>query len=175
MTRKLTFSGLMVALGVVLPQLVHLILGPTGGSFILPMHFPVFVAAFLLGPGTAALISLVMLTISFFLTGMPPVPILYFMAAELPIYALVAGTLYQRLHVPLPGSLLLAMLAGRGAMALAAYALQYTLQLHLSPGVYVAGALTKGLVGALLQLLVIPVLMKLLEKEEIVHGRVRTN
>ena len=47
-TKKLCFSAMMLAVGVLLPMAFHAI--PNGGSIFAPMHLPVFVTGFLCGP-----------------------------------------------------------------------------------------------------------------------------
>ena len=48
--RKISFGGLLLSIGIVLPQVFHLTGGPTSGATFLPMHIPVLIAGLLLGP-----------------------------------------------------------------------------------------------------------------------------
>jgi len=43
-TRKIASGGLFLALAVLLPQVFHLIGGPSAGKTFLPMHIPVLLA-----------------------------------------------------------------------------------------------------------------------------------
>ena len=160
--KKLTYSSLFLALGLVLPQLFHLLGG--AGPVFLPMHLPVLLAGFYLGGPRGAAIGLLTPLLSSLVTGMPPVPILYFMTAEVAVYGFAAGYFYQTRNLHLPAALLLAMVAGRMALALAVFTLQPLLGLMLSPTAYLSGAFLTGIPGMALQLLFVPLLVKLMEK-----------
>lgn len=171
-TRKLTYSALFLAFGIILPQIFHLF-GGTGPVF-LPMHIPVLLAGFFLGGGSGALIGLMTVLASALLTGMPPVPIIYFMLFEVAVYGLVAGLAYRKFRLNVYVSLILAMVAGRVALAASVYALQPLLGLKLSPAGYMTGALTGGVPGMVIQLVFIPALVLTLEKVVFRNGRTST-
>lgn len=168
-TRKLTYSALFLAFGILLPQIFHLF-GGTGPVF-LPMHIPVLLAGFFLGGGSGALIGLMTVLASTLLTGMPPVPILYFMLFEVAVYGLVAGLTYRKFKMNVYVSLILAMMAGRITLAAAVYTLQPLLGLRLSPAGYMTGALTGGIPGTVIQLIFIPALVIALERVVFRNGR----
>lgn len=161
-TQKTIYAALFLALGLLLPQIFHFF-GGTGPVF-LPMHIPVLLAGFYLGGSYGALIGLVTPVLSSLLTGMPPVPILYFMMLELLGYGLTAGYLHGTRKWNVLLTLLLSMVVGRLFLAAGVYVLQPLLGLKLSPYGYLAGALSAGVPGMLLQLVVVPTLVKLLEK-----------
>ncbi len=160
--KKLTYSALFLALGLVLPQAFHFF-GGTGPVF-LPMHIPVLLAGFFLGGPSGALIGLLTPVLSSLTTGMPQIPILYFMMAELCAYGFLAGYLYENRKLNIYASLLGAMAGGRLILALTVYLLQPLLGLKLSPAVYMSGAILNGIPGIIIQLLFIPVLVKLLNR-----------
>ena len=56
-TRKITYGALIIACAVVLPQLFHLSGIPNSGAVFLPMHIPVLLGGFILGPLFGALIG----------------------------------------------------------------------------------------------------------------------
>ena len=70
MTRQLTVSGFFIALGLILPMLFHLAGGM--GVVFLPMHLPVLLAGFFLGPRFGLLVGIITPLLSSLLTGMPP-------------------------------------------------------------------------------------------------------
>ena len=80
-TKKMIYGGLLTV-GLVLPQAFH-VFGQGVGMAFLPMHLPVMIAGILLGPCYGGLIGLIVPLVSSMLTGMPPVPNLYFMIVEL--------------------------------------------------------------------------------------------
>ena len=76
---KLAYGGLLVALGILLPQAFH-IFGQNAGMIFLPIQIPVLFAGMLLGPYYGGLIGILVPLFSSVLTGMPPVPKVYFMS-----------------------------------------------------------------------------------------------
>ncbi|MDE7264063.1 MAG: ECF transporter S component [Anaeroplasmataceae bacterium] len=118
--RKLCLASMLMAVGWLLPLVTGQI--PEIGNMLCPMHIPVFLAGFILGPGYAAMIGFLLPLTRFFIFGMP---ILYptgiGMMFELLTYGFVSGILYslfRRLRMSnilnVYCSLLLAMLVGRG-------------------------------------------------------------
>lgn len=160
--KKLTYAALFIAFGLILPQIFHLA-GGTGPIF-LPMHIPVLLAGFFLGAPLGALVGVITPVLSSLLTAMPQLPILYFMMAELAAYGFAAGWLYHRKKQPVLLSLIGAMAAGRIVLSLVVFILQPLMGLRLSPMVYLTGAVLNGIPGILLQIVLIPVLVKLLFK-----------
>jgi niacin transporter len=160
-TKKITYSALFLALGVVFPQVFHLFgAGPT----FLPMHIPVLLAGFFLGGSSAALVGIMSVLLSAALTGMPPVPILYFMLAELAFYGLTAGFTYRKLKLNVYISLVLSMIVGRIMSALTVFTLQPLLGLKISPLAYSIGLVTGGLPGIIIQLIFIPIIIFSVER-----------
>lgn len=161
-SKQITYSALFLALGVIFPQIFHL-LGGTGPVF-LPMHIPVLLAGFILGGTSAALVGFITVLISAAMTGMPPVPILYFMLIEVTVYGLAAGLAYKKFKLNVYVSLFLAMVVGRLALALSVFTLQPLLGLKLSPQAYMIGAVTEGLPGIIIQLIFIPIIVLSIER-----------
>jgi len=170
-TKTLTRGGLLLALAVILPQVLHLTGGPQLGSIVLPMHFPVYIAGFLLGPALGGIIGFLAPLISHMITGMPPVspPVLFLMLVELPLFGLLAGYLYRQRGWKIIPALLLAMVGGRVGMALISPLIFYVQDFPVAPLVYVQGALITGLPGIFLQILIIPILFKTRFMEVVAH------
>lgn len=161
-TRKLTYSSLLLALGIILPQVFHLF--GASGSIFLPMHIPVLLAGSFLGGSSAVLIGILTVLLSEVVTGMPPVPILYFMLAEVAVYGLAAGLAYKKLRLNIYISLIIAMIAGRAASGLTVFILQPLLGLKMSPVPYVIGSVITGLPGIIIQLIFIPMIVLAVER-----------
>ena len=87
-TRRLTLSALFTAIAVLLPILFH---GIGLGAVFLPMFWPVAASVFFLPLSFACCIAVLAPFVSMLLTGMPPVPIIYIVLAQLFILALVTG------------------------------------------------------------------------------------
>lgn len=161
----LTTAAAFLALGVLLPQVFHLALGPEGGKLFLPMHISVLLAGCLLGWHFGALVGAVTPLLSFLLTGMPPMPMLFMMIAELALYGLACGLLRRNAKLPLLAALPLALLAGR--LVYAALLFLFVDRLHLlavGGAATVLAAVAAGWPGIVVQLAVVPPLAKAMEK-----------
>jgi len=168
----LTCGALLLALGVLLPQAFHLALGQAGGRMFLPMHLSVLLAGCFLGWKYGLLVGAVTPLLSFAITGMPPVPLLFLMVAELGFYGLASGIfnklLRSRQHGSLPRialAVLLAQLCGRAAYLAVLFVLVKAVGLRGLPGpetVFAAAA--AGWPGILLQLALVPALVKALHR-----------
>ncbi len=168
-TARLTLAGLMMASGLLLPYLTAHAFG-IPGTVLLPMHLPVLLCGFFCGPLYGAAVGLLTPLLSAVLTGMPAFyPMLPAMMAELFAYGLLSGLLYYR--TPLGRwrygaypSLLLAMLGGRVMHGLA-FEVMILLGGDLKSALAaVIGAVTVGLPGILVQLVLIPVLLLAVER-----------
>ncbi len=94
--KSLVFLGVVI-LAVLLPQIVHLVLGAPGGVQWLPMYLPVLMGGCLLGSEWGLLVGVISPIFSFLLTylmnnPMPAAARLPFMVLELAVFASVAGT-----------------------------------------------------------------------------------
>jgi hypothetical protein len=155
---RIVLSGLLVALGLLLPYFTAHAYG-IPGTVLLPMHIPVFLMGLLCGPLYGALGGLMIPLLSSMTTGMPPFfPMLPIMAGELFTYGLLSGLLYQKGRMPLYPSMLLAMLCGR-----VVYGLIFTALLLANHGVLralsVTGAIIEGIPGIISQLLLVPIIV----------------
>lgn len=170
--RHLVLSGVSIAIGIIIPLLVHAIAADTAGRMLLPMHLGVMVAAFFLPPLYAAAVGALTPILSWLITGMPvmaPLPIAAVMAFELAAYALVISLfrkiVYRRRKNYFAPYIALvpAMIFGRIVAGLALYALMMVFSIKgPSPVTYVTGAVTAGLVGIAIQLVLVPLLYRAL-------------
>jgi niacin transporter len=174
-TRKMITASILIALGVLLPQIFHLIGGSSLGSILLPMHIPVLLTGFIVGPLYGFLAGLLTPALSSLLTGMPPVspPILFLMMFELPIYGLISGFLYNKNKLNMFLSLITAMLLGRLSYGLGIIVLSKIFMLSIPKGITVWGAVVTGLPGIILQIVLIPLTVKILEKRGLLNERYR--
>ncbi len=176
--RQVVCAGLLLAIGVILPNIFHAIGGSTAGKIFLPLHIAVLMGGLLLGPVLGALIGLLLPLLSFLLNAMPAPPTLFFMLFELTAYGFFTGLCYRKL--PLYPSLILGMLAGRLVNALALLVGVGLLGVHY-PGMTgsllpaavgtVVSATVAGLPGIAVQLTVIPLLVMTLKKSGVLNGR----
>ena len=163
--RRLVLTSLCVALGVVLPQAFHAI--PNAGNVLLPMHLPVLLCGLTCSWGYGLGCGILTPLLSHLITGMPPAAVLPAMLCELAAYGLISGLAGRYIHTgnrvaDLYVQLISAMLIGRavyGVMnALIFRAGAYSMELFLTAAFFTA------LPGIILQLILLPPLIFLLEK-----------
>ncbi|WP_122638767.1 ECF transporter S component [Romboutsia sp. Marseille-P6047] len=164
--KKLVLSGLFVAFGVILPMIFHIF--NMGGSVFLPMHIPVLMAGYFLGPALGAAVGIITPILSGLLTSMPPlVPVMPIMAFELCGYGLVTGLVFSKTN-KVYISLICAMVVGRLFAIAGAFVVSLTLAPQVSPITYVASGLFPAIPGMIIQLIFIPILINfLLNNKEI--------
>lgn len=160
---KMVFGGLLIALGILLPQAFH-VFGTAGGGTFLPIHIPILMAGLMLGPYYGGLIGLVVPILSSVLTGMPPVPKVYFMIVELVTYGIVTGIVIRKANVYI--SLVAAMLAGRLlyglSLVIGVKLLHFTAPFANQAAFF--GGIVTGIPGIVIQLIILPILYAALKK-----------
>ena len=166
--KKLVYSAMCLALCLVLPFLTGQI--PEVGSMLLPMHIPVLLCGFLCGAGWGAAVGFTAPLLRHLIFSMPPMPGCISMAFELATYGLIVGMLHKRLGKGLKGiygSLLCAMVAGRLVWGAAQMVIMGLNGGNFPMSAFVAGAVTSAIPGIVLQLVLLPVLVKALEKAKV--------
>ncbi len=160
-TRDIILGSLFLALAIIMPYIFH----ATGisGQIFLPMHIPIIIGGFFLSPMTALMVGALSPLINSLVLGMPVFyPIGLIMTFELMVYGLSIALLRKKLDTYY--SLLISMILGRITAGLVVFALQNLLNLKLNYMVYVKGAVITGLPGILIQLLLIPIIVKALKR-----------
>jgi niacin transporter len=163
--RFITHAALYLALSVLLPIGFHAF--GMGGRVFLPMHIPVLLAGFLMGPIGGVVVGLLAPLLSFLITGMPPTYAVPLMSMELPMYGLVAGIAYRKLHLNVYIALVAAMLVGRLMFGVGLFALGLFMDLPYTASAFFAsgGALWSGLPGIAVQLVLIPIVVAALNRK----------
>lgn len=163
MTKTMTTMGLLMAVGLILPYATSHAFG-IPGTILLPMHFPIFLMGMLCGPLWGIVGGLLVPLLSSLLTGMPAFyPMLPVMMCELAVYGGITGLLYAKKKMKLYPSLILAMIAGRlvhGAVWAALFLVGGKAVTFASAFAFVID----GIPGTALQLLLIPFIVKAVEK-----------
>lgn len=161
-TRRLCTAALLVAVGLILPQIFHMVGGKAVGSVFSPMHLPVLVSGLLLGPALGAAVGFLTPLLSALATGMPPMAILPFMLCELTAYGAVSGVLARKF--PLYPSLIGAQVAGRVVYAAALFVGGTVFGMQCAAPASVLTSIVTGLPGIVLQLALAPAVVLLLHK-----------
>jgi len=165
MVMNMVLAALFVTLGMVLPLAFHSV--PNSGRIFLPMHIPILLCGILCGFPYGLACGMLTPLLSSLFTGMPPAAMLPSMLCELAAYGTASSLLircvrmknvYVRIYVALIG----AMVSGRifyGILnALVFNAGSYSIQIWLT------AAFVTALPGVLIQILVIPVIVVILQK-----------
>lgn len=162
-TKQLTLSALFIALGLTIPMVFHMF--NMAGNIFLPMHIPVLIGAMFLGAEYGLIIGIITPILSSVLTGMPPTfPMLPIMILELGTYGFVSGLLTQKFKLNIYLSLVIAMIMGRISAGIVVYLLGIFTTFDKNPLIFVKASIVVGIPGILIQLILIPAIVKLLEK-----------
>ena len=140
---------------------------PNAGSIFLPMHIPVLVCGLFCGWPYGLACGILTPFISSVTTGMPPAMILPQMMVELAVYGLVTGLCANYIPVKnemtkLYMSLIIAMLAGRIVNGLINTFVLSTQGYTLS--VFMTVSFITCLPGIIIQLIIVPILVRILNK-----------
>lgn len=164
--RKMVLAALFIALGVVIPQLFHLVGVQNAGGTFLPMHIPVLIAGYVCGGFYGLICGAITPFISSIMTGMPPAARLPYMVVELATYGCVAGVWYRGLKgssLRVIISLVIALVCGRITYGLALAALSGFNNVAGNIAA-VKAAVIMGVPGIVIQLILIPLVVGLLQK-----------
>lgn len=164
-TRNLVRGALVIAFGILVPMIFHSI--SLSGAVFLPMHLSVLIGAAFISPRAALVAGALTPLISSIMTGMPPLmPIGILMSFELAAYGLCMAYLIQVKRMKIIVSLIAAMTFGRVILAFGAMIVAYVLQFELIPILYLKTAIMTGFPGLLLQLFIVPTVIRAIGKSQ---------
>lgn len=166
--KRMTLAAACIALCVVLPMVFHVI--PDAGTVFLPMHIPVLICGMICSWPYGLVCGLLGPLLSSMLTGMPGAAFLPVMMVECAVYGAVSGLMLKyvcagRSYPELYAALVTAMLAGRVVSGVAK-ALVFSPGITLS--VWVTTSFVTALPGIVLQLVLVPALIRVLMKAGVV-------
>ena len=166
---KITLSGLLLALGIVLPFLTGMQLG----SVLCPMHIPILLCGIICGWQYGLLIGIICPLLRSVIVGMPPIyPTAISMSVELGIYGFVSGLLFEKLKNKNLNlllvcfiSLISAQLLGRLGWGLVRFIMGLIDKTNVFTfNAFLSGAFIVAWPGILVQLIIIPILIISLNK-----------
>ncbi len=164
--RKLTYSALFLAIGMVLPFLTGQI--PEIGSALSPMHIPVLLCGFIVGWPWGLAVGFIMPLLRSVIFGMPPMfPGAVAMAFELAVYGCLSGLLRAKLPRTTPMiyvTLIVSMIAGRIVWGVARLVLAGLSGSSFAWAAFLAGAVTNAIPGIVLHIVLIPILVMAMER-----------
>ena len=164
LTVKSLVSAGVIILAVMLPQLVHLAAGPSGGMTWLPMYLPVLLGGCLLGTWWGLGVGILSPLVSFAVTSamgsaMPAAARLPFMTAELAVFAAVSGLFSAKISengwMAFP-AVLLAAVSGRAVFLLLTAIFQSVAPFTVS---VVWSQIQSGFIGLILQAVLVPLMV----------------
>jgi len=168
-TKKLVFTGLFIALGVVLPVAFHAV--PDAGRVFQPMYLPVFLCGLVCGWPYGLVCGALTPLLSSLITSMPPAALLPAMIVELAVYGAASGLLIRMIRtkstaVNVVCAVLIASLAGRVVNGILQYLVfsagSYTLS------AWVTASFIRCLPGIAILVVFAPVLVIALEKAKLI-------
>ena len=162
---KLVLAAMFLALAYVMPFLTGQI--PEIGSMLCPMHIPVLLCGFVCGWPWGLLVGVIAPLLRSLTLGMPPLfPTAVCMAFELAAYGAMAGLMHKILpkkKISIYASLLTAMVVGRIVWGIAMYICMNINGGAFTFAAFIGGAITNAIPGIILQIVLIPVLVMLIE------------
>jgi hypothetical protein len=159
--RQIPLAALFTALGIIFPQFFHLL--GLGAGF-LPMFLPLMLGSMFLSWQYVIIMGVACPGISWLLTSMPPIapPILPVLTIELVLTGLVITLLRHYSSMPVVVILLIAIIIDR--LALMIMIALIAPMLDITHPIFTVGLVLAGIPGIILQLVVIPYAVLLIEK-----------
>lgn len=165
-TKKLVYAALFLACALLLPFLTMHI--ETFGKLLSPMHLPVFICGFVCGPVWGAVVGVCAPLLRSLIWGMPKLyPMAVAMAFELAAYGFFSGLFAKLFPKKLTFtyiSLVLAMLCGRLVYSVAMLLMMGLGSSEFSIIATFAGTFTSTWAGIIVQLILVPPIVKVIEK-----------
>ena len=170
----MVLAAFFLALAYVMPFLTGQI--PEVGSMLCPMHLPILLCGFVCGWPWGLIVGLVAPVFRSLLTGgFPPMfPTAVCMAFELATYGAIAGLMHKILpkkKISIYCSLVIAMLLGRLVWGVAMMICMGASGGTFTLAAFLAGAITNAIPGIIVQLILVPILVVLVEKSKFLSLR----
>ena len=166
---KIILAALFLSLAYVLPFLTGQI--PEIGSMLCPMHIPVLLCGFFCGWPWGLAVGFISPLLRSFTLGMPVFfPKALCMAFELAVYGTVTGLMHKilpRKKIYIYVSLLIAMIAGRLIWGAAMFTFMGLNGGNFTFPAFIAGAFTDAIPGIIIQIILIPSIVMILDNTKI--------
>lgn len=170
---NIALSGMFLALAYVMPFLTGQIYEI--GKMLCPMHIPVLLCGFVCGAPYGLIVGAVAPILRSLTLGMPVLfPSATAMAFELAVYGLMAGILYKALpkkKINIYISLVGAMVIGRIVWGFVMFCIMGFNLNEFGLSAFWAGAVVNAIPGIILQIILIPIVIILLEKAKLISNK----
>ena len=167
-TKQITLCAMFLAIGIILPFITMNI--PVVGKMLLPMHIPVLIGGFVLGPIYGALLGVLTPLVRSFIVGTPALyPTAISMSFELMAYGLASGIMYYFVFkknnkiIYIYATLLTAMIFGRVVYGVVKVIMGLVDSSKFTFNMFISYSLINAFPGIILQLILIPILIKRLK------------
>lgn len=168
---KMILSALFFALAYIMPFLTGQI--PEIGSMLCPLHIPVLLCGFVCGWPWGLAVGFTVPLFRSLTLGMPPLfPTAVCMAFELAVYGAIAGLMHKKLPRKKPYiycSLLIAMIVGRLVWGAVMFVCMGASGGSFTFSAFLAGAFINAIPGIILQIVLIPILVMLLDNPKVLN------
>ncbi len=170
---KMVFAAAFLAMSYIMPFLTGQI--PEIGSMLCPMHIPVLLCGFICGWPWGLAVGFIAPLLRSLTLGMPPLfPTAVCMAFELAAYGLFSGLMHRILPRKKPYiycSLVVAMIVGRVIWGATMFACMGINGGAFTFSAFIAGAITNAIPGIIVQIIVVPILVMILDNPKIISRR----
>ncbi len=170
---NLALAAMFLALAFVMPFLTGQI--QQFGNMLCPMHIPVILCGFVCGGPWGLAVGFIAPLLRSLTLGMPPMyPVAFAMAFELAAYGLISGILYRAFPKKkgyIYATLIISMIIGRlvwGAVQFCCMGLDAS---KFGLSAFWAGAVANALPGIMIQIVIIPIIVMLLEKTKLINKK----
>ena len=168
---RMILSAMFLALSYVMPFLTGQI--PKFGSMLCPLHIPILLCGFICGWRWGLAVGFIAPLFRSLTLGMPPFfPTSVCMAFELAAYGAVAGIMHNTLPKKKAYtycSLITAMIVGRIIWGIAMFVCMGLGGKAFTFAAFIAGAFTNALPGIIIQIILIPLLVMLLDNIKVLN------
>ena len=168
---NLALSAMFLALAFVMPFLTGQI--QQIGNMLCPMHIPVILCGFVCGGPWGLAVGFVAPFLRSLIFGMPPMyPVAFAMAFELAAYGFFSGILYRAFPKKrgyIYCTLIISMVIGRLVWGAVQFACMGLDSARFGLSAFWTGAVANAVPGIILQIVLIPVVVMLLEKTKIIR------
>lgn len=164
---KITISAVFFALGLILPFFIGQI--REIGKMLLPMHIPVMLCGFICGQWYGLVVGLLLPMFRSVVFGMPILyPSAIAMSFELMTYGFMVGFIYNKSKSKnlktIYLSLIISMILGRIVWGIVSLILYGVVQKTFTLSFFIATTITNGFPGIILQIILIPIILKIINK-----------
>lgn len=170
---KMILAAFFLALSYVMPFLTGQI--PEIGAMLCPLHIPVILCGYICGGPWGLIVGFIAPLFRSIMLGMPPLfPTAICMAFELATYGVITGVthrIFPRKKLYIYCSLLLAMIIGRIVWGVAMFAFVGVNGGYFTFAAFISGAFTNAVPGIVIQIILIPILVMVLDNPKVKKSR----